>query len=80
MHLRSDLNLLAALGIQAQVVLRRGDPAGEVLAAAREVTPGVTIIGAALPNGLARGGEGDVALRVLERAAGPVAIFYSRLV
>jgi sulfate transport system ATP-binding protein len=80
MHLRSDLNLLAALGIQAQVVLRRGDPAGEVLAAARELTPGVTIIGAALPNGLARGGEGDVALRVLDRAAGPVAIFYSRLV
>jgi sulfate transport system ATP-binding protein len=80
LHLRSDLNLLTALGIRSQAVLRRGDPAGEVLAAARELTPGVIIIGAALGDGIARGGEGSIALRVLERAAAPVAIFYSRLV
>ncbi len=77
MHLRSDLNLLASLGITAQAVLRRGEPAAEVLAAAKAVDAGMIIVGAPLPGGVP---EANISVRVLRRATCPVAVFYSRLV
>ncbi|HEY3247837.1 MAG TPA: ATP-binding cassette domain-containing protein [bacterium] len=77
MHLRSDLNLLASLGISAQAVLRRGDAAAQVLAAAEEIDAGIIIVGAQLPGAMP---EGNISLRVLQRSTRPVAVLYSRLV